>query len=108
MTGRKWWQIFPTYGNWGGPGWSSGFWHNDPALTDWLCPAIDYMDELFKAHDWAYQHPGEDLDRADRRLVHRLWNARPGTLYGKMYRIGAMALFTVVPVIRRLIWTLTK
>lgn len=102
MTDRAWWQILPSYGNWGGPGWSSGFWHQDPALTDWECPAVDGMDAMFKEHDRAYQTPGADRSAADYLLVHNLSFYVPKTLYGRFYRVGAIILFTVVPVIREI------
>lgn len=98
-----WWQrLFPRYGNWGGIGWSAGIWNNDPALTDWSISAIDEMDELFKWHDWAYQH-GCDLDAADWNLVHDLGMVCPQTVYGKFYRLLAMTAFTAWPKIRWLI-----
>lgn len=100
MTERKWWQILPSYGNWGGPGWSSGFWHQDPTLTDWTVPPVDYMDALFRDHDRAYQTPGADRSSADYLLVHCLALYQPKTLYGRLYRIGAIVLFTIVPLIR--------
>lgn len=95
---RLWWQyLFPRYGNWGGPGWSAGCWN--PTETDWFVPTIDAMDELFKRHDWSYQH-NEDLDAADANLVEKLRQIRVRGTYAKAYRIGAIAIFTVWPRIR--------
>lgn len=102
--GHFWHKLFPTYGNWGGVCWTGGKWNDDPAQTDWTVDPVDYMDSLFKCHDWMYQtcRARERLDYADRYLVQRLHYARPGSLYGKAYRIGAMVIFTVWPYVRRL------
>lgn len=107
--GAAYWQAFlPTYGNWGGIGWSSGRWNNDPASTDWDIPAIDYMDSLFKRHDYAYQRYFPDnireLDLADIQLVHSLRYARTKTVYAWLYKWGAIIVFSVWPSIRRLLW----
>lgn len=100
VSSPYWWQrLLPTYGNWGGIGWSAGTWNNDPAQTDWSVAAIDEMDELFKWHDWAYQH-GFALDAADWALVQDFRDVRPGTVYGKFYRLLAMTSFTVCPAFR--------
>lgn len=96
----KWWQwLCPRYGNYGGPGWSAGRWNDDPALTDWNVPGIDIQDEMFKVHDWAYQH-GFVLDAADWALVQDLKEIVPDTVYGKSYRLLATGVFTVWPVMR--------
>ncbi len=98
-----WWQrLIPRYGNWGGVGWSSGRWNNDPAQTDWSVRAVDEMDEAFRQHGWPYQHSG-DRDAADRDLVLALRDIRPATFYGKFYRLLAMTAFTVWPRVRRLL-----
>ena len=102
MTVNKpyWWQrLCPRYGNWGGIGWSAGKWNNDPLLTDWSVPSIDAMDELFKWHDWAYQHC-LDRDVADHNLVQDLLALDVNGLYPKFYRLGAIAVFTIWPLIR--------
>lgn len=102
-TGSRphWWQrLIPRYGNWGGVGWSGGTWCNDPALTDWDAEPIDYMDEIFKAHDEAYQ-TGKNLDIADRVLVTALRYVRAVGIYARLYRIGAMIAFTLWPWIRK-------
>lgn len=46
-------RFVPTYGNWGGPGWSAGEW--EPSDTNWDHPCIDSMDLAFKSHDYLYQ-----------------------------------------------------
>lgn len=99
---RRWWQyFFSRYGNWGGPGWSAGCWN--PMGTDWNYPAIDAIDELFKHHDSAYQHE-EDLDVADAKLVKGLRQTRASGIYAKAYRVGAIFIFTVWPIIRSVFW----
>lgn len=99
----RWWQrLIPRYGNWGGVGWSAGRWNNDPALTDWSVEPVDALDAECKFHDWAYQH-NFDRDAADWNLVRGLKGVRPATLYGKFYRLLAMAAFTVWPRVRRLL-----
>lgn len=96
-----WWQrLIPRYGNWGGVGWSAGRWNNDPVLTDWSVSAIDAMDELFKWHDWAYQH-GFDRDTADANLVMDLLDLSVDGTCQHLYRIGAIVIFTICPLIRR-------
>lgn len=97
---RKWWQyLFPCYGNWGGPGYSAGCWNNDPSLTDWSVDGVDDMDRLFKAHDFIYQ-TGGDMDAADRELVARLKVLHVRGLKARLYRIGAIVIFSVWPCIR--------
>lgn len=104
-TGNRphWWQrLIPRYGNWGGVGWSGGVWCNDPALTDWDVDPIDDMDTVFMWHDEAYQ-TGKALDIADAVLVAALRALRVTGIRARLYRIGAMFVFTVWPVVRR-IW----
>lgn len=97
---RRWWQyLIPSYGNWGGPGYSAGVWNNDAATTDWTVPAVNAMDALFKIHDWKYQRE-YDRDAADRDLVDKLWDVRVDGWYGNLYRIGAIVIFTIWPFIR--------
>lgn len=48
-------RLIPTYGNWGGPGWSGGRYPCSPQETDWSVSAVDSMDEYFKEHDRRYQ-----------------------------------------------------
>ncbi len=95
-----WWQRYiPRYGNWGGVGWSAGRWNNDPSMTDWSVAGVDAMDDLFKAHDRAYQSGG-DRDQADRILVAALHTVEVTGLYGRVYRLGAIGLFTIMPHVR--------
>lgn len=89
-----WWQrLIPRYGNWGGVGWSAGRWNNDPAATDWTVPPVDAMDALFKAHDRAYQ-TGACRIEADRLMVGGLREVGVKGLYARLYRGGAMAVFS--------------
>jgi len=89
----------PTYGNWGGPGWSGGRRTYGDPLTDKDkgCPAIDKLGELFREHDLlAYEDAnGKDAataarmrEQADRDLLDgmlALDGSQPGT-----YREGGM------------------
>lgn len=83
MTKLIHWFI-PRYGNWGGPGWSSGRWHNCYENTDWSIPAVDSLDELFKEHDLNYKKAIDEFDnlkkregefsKADKKLSERASN----------------------------------
>jgi RHS repeat-associated protein len=56
--------LVPTYGNWGGPGWSGGKWGGEVGPN----PPVDSMDECFKAHDECYgQRPCYASERTKRR-----------------------------------------
>lgn len=95
----QWWQwFFPRWGNYGCPGWSSGRWCSHPDETDWSIPAVDAMDELFKQHDWAYQH-GFDRNTADHNLVQELKALEVCGVWATLYRAGAMACFSVWPLL---------
>lgn len=97
-----WWQrLFPTYGNWGGPGWSGGCWP-EPGETDWSVSPVDSMDRCFKEHDSHYQRTG-DIKVADGNLVDDLlylrWDPRSweepakGFFWTNLYRLGAIVIF---------------
>jgi len=90
----------PTYGNWGGPGWSGGEWNANPELTKWGVAPIDEMDRAFKGHDWVYQNLPEFRSRADRELVCELANLKTDSTYGELYRVCARAIFAL----RGLFW----
>jgi hypothetical protein len=49
-------RIVPRYGNWGGPGWSANRVMGGDVIPEVFRtqPTTDSMDEIFKAHDWAY------------------------------------------------------
>jgi len=51
-----WHKFLPTYGNWGGAGYSGGCFPESPKFTNWLVNPADSMDELFKMHDRQYQY----------------------------------------------------
>lgn len=115
-------RLVPTYGNWGGPGWSGGRYPRGWADTDWEIIAVDSLDYLFKAHDRRYQgairkcslgwiSEGEKVRQwreADAQLVRDLkqlpsrpsaWACLPymhSVLYAWLYRKAAIAVFTVV------------
>ena len=55
--------LVPTYGNWGGPGWSAGKRQSNYDDTDWSVEAIDSMDEVFKGHDKKYQLAIEEYNK---------------------------------------------
>ena len=97
--------LVPTYGNWGGPGWSGG-------VAGGLVgpnPAVDSMDECFKAHDECYgerscqRQPTTHRRMCDRSLVQclsqlsddpREWlNPAPHPEFAKDYRKAATRLF---------------
>ena len=90
-------RLIPTYGNWGGPGWSAGRYNDDPSKTDWTVPGIDAMDDLFKLHDKTYQTEGMDRNLADRILVDGLLRLHPKDFgwRSNVYRYGAIAVFYV-------------
>ena len=100
-------RLIPNYGNWGGPGWSSGRYEDDPDETDWTVPPRDSLDRLFMEHDRAYQNSIKNLpedqweevwDKADCKLAREAkalpssptkWPDPPVTaswLYAYLYR----------------------
>lgn len=48
-------KLLPTYGNWGGIGWSGGEYPISPKFTNWNKEPIDSLDEIYKEHDRRYQ-----------------------------------------------------
>lgn len=88
------WPKFLTYGNWGGPGWSGGKFTDDPDNVDWDVEAIDEMDELFKRHDYAYQH-SINRSYADMDLAIELEDVKVKGMWKNVYRIGAYMVFTI-------------
>ena len=88
------WPSFLVYGNWGGPGWSGGEWVFDPSKTNWGVPPVDDMDALFKAHDFDMQN---GIPKLHTRLYENLLDIdSPKTLWGKLYRYGAIASFCIM------------
>jgi hypothetical protein len=90
------WPSFLTYGNWGGPGWSGGKFVHDPALVDWMVPAIDEMDKAFKWHDAQWQTKAVSKLEADRILMRNLYQVRVVGLWPNIYRIGAIIGFWIM------------
>jgi VCBS repeat-containing protein len=98
---------FPTYGNWGGPGWSGGQENlpNAPITPSQLSVApIDGLDALFKEHDIGYDkadRAGSDLEQAqailtaDLELLGGMSTLNPDALdyVGQEYRSRAIELF---------------
>lgn len=65
------------------------------------------MNEYFEKHKRVYQ-TGGDRNTADYLLVHNLSFYTPKTVYEKLYRIGAIIVFTILPVLRWCVeWFLT-
>ena len=59
----------PTYGNYGGPGYSNGVVLSSPDQpVDYSAPPVDPLDELFRFHDMAYDSPSA-LVRAEGDLA---------------------------------------
>ena len=59
----------PTYGNYGGPGYSNGEVLSSPNQSvDYSAPPVDGLDELFLFHDMAYESPST-LVRAEGDLA---------------------------------------
>lgn len=122
-----WPRLFPTYGNWGGPGWSGGEYPSSPSDTDWEVPSVDSMDEVFKEHDRRYQLAISDYDNgliteeekenfwveADKFLVKSLddmpmdpnkWENKPTTCktwYAWGYRKLAILSFNILIWLRK-------
>lgn len=64
-------KFVPTYGNWGGPGYSGGRRPKSIKRNRWrLAPPIDDADEAFMLHDFDYEE-GKYL-HGDRALLERL------------------------------------
>ena len=113
-------RLIPTYGNWGGPGWSSGRYEDNPDETDWSVPGRDSLDELFKEHDRVYQNTIKNLpetqwedefNKADLALAENAnklsqnpskWQNPPSTaswLYAYLYRKLVIFIFNIRGVI---------
>ena len=91
----KWYQyVLPTYGNWGGPGWSGGAYIDDPKHMNWLVQPIDAVDAAFYRHDWKYQH-GYDRRKADIELLEELGVINAYGVRANAYKIGAEVAITL-------------
>jgi len=92
----KWWKyIIPTYGRWGGAGWSGGEWVNYPELTNWNIKPKDDMDKLFKEHDYYYQHCGKLTSFADVNLIIGLVDLNISGFYKNAYKTCAIVAFCI-------------
>lgn len=69
---KSWKGWLPTYGKWGGIGFSGGTFPTSPAETDWTVASEDSMDEVFKEHDCRYQAAIMEC-RDDREQLHSKW-----------------------------------
>jgi hypothetical protein len=69
---------FPTYGYWGGQGYSAGQFAGPNDTVDWKYPAADSLDQLFKDHDFAinYAQTPADTYAADSALVSGIQDLR--------------------------------
>lgn len=93
-------RMFPTYGNYGGPGWSANEWGGDP-LADDAPPPIDELDAMFQIHDAEYAKAtsNDDIYKSDMRLAKSLAHfvADPLTSLQQpksyAYAVPALALF---------------
>jgi hypothetical protein len=92
-----WWQwIIPTYGNWGGPGWSSCKYTDDKLDVDWNMCGVDEMDELFKIHDYQWQCDNYSKRKADKQLVRDLLKLRICGVWKNIYKIAAIIGFSII------------
>ncbi|KAJ7535738.1 hypothetical protein O6H91_12G044000 [Diphasiastrum complanatum] len=70
-------KLFPKYGNYCGPNWSSG---RDGGSLRWDKPPVDGLDYCCYLHDIGYDtHNQMDLYKADLALLHCLLQARTCT-----------------------------
>jgi hypothetical protein len=91
----RWYQyLIPTYGNWGGPGWSGGRFENDRSKVNWATPPVDEMDQLFKDHDNDYQH-GMPRNLADAKLLYFISTVNVKGIWPNCYRIGVQIVFGI-------------
>lgn len=59
----------PTYGEYGGPGWSGGAFVEADETPDYTVLPEDDLDALFLAHDQAYDFPSNDFSQAIADIV---------------------------------------
>jgi hypothetical protein len=82
----------PTYGNYGGPGYSNGEVLASPDQpVDYSVLPVDQLDALFRFHDMAYDTPNT-LVRAegDLALIHGILSAAPLSPEESLYAGGAI------------------
>lgn len=86
--------VIPTYGNYGGPGYSNGEVLVGPdQQVDYTAPPVDVLDAAFRLHDMAYDAP-DPLVRAggDVALVHEIeaLSMQPQDAEASLYGGGAI------------------
>lgn len=91
-------KYVPTYGNWGGPGYSGGRRPKHIVRRDrTLAQPVDEFDEAFMEHDFDYE--AEDYLTGDRRLVEKLQELHPRAF---SYPWAAKLVFTAMTKAREL------
>lgn len=96
--------AIPTYGNYGGPGYSNGEVLTSPDQPlDYSAPPVDALDALFRFHDIAYGSPDNEVRaEADLALIHgieglsRTSISAEGNLYAGGTILSELALITGV------------
>lgn len=94
----------PTYGNYGGPGYSDGEVLSSPAQpVDYSAPPVDALDNLFRFHDIAYDSTDKAVRAESDLALIRGIEALPrealsaeGNLYGGGAILFSLGLITVV------------
>ena len=100
----KWYQyLIPTYGNWGGPGWSGGKFTDNPSEVDFSIPGVDGMDDAFRIHDQLYQKRFCAQGVADEYLANYLCDINVKGIWPNCYRYACIGIFTVKG---KLLWIL--
>ncbi|HWL82802.1 MAG TPA: hypothetical protein VNR89_17775 [Roseomonas sp.] len=86
--------AIPTYGNYGGPGYSNGQVLASPDQpVDYSAPPVDALDALFRFHDIAYDSPSNEVRaEADLALIRGIEGLSPTSLTGEesLYAGGAI------------------
>ena len=85
----------PTYGNYGGPGYSEGVF-GPPELP--LVPPADDLDRLFRRHDVASAEAdtAEEQAAADLRLLKQILRFEPGDLDAEGSLYGGLAVLAMI------------
>jgi len=88
---KLWQYLFPTYGNYGGPGWSGGARMNNYAEVDWSVQPSDSLDECFHDHDKDYQASIAKFDSGEINDVEKnqMWVKADEALVGRIKEISA-------------------
>lgn len=103
-------MIVPTYGSYGGPGWTGGQRYNPPSLTDpiWNVRPKDSLDTVFRTHDRTYFEIGQTYTpgsrewhiatiEADVEMMRSMWgiDSKDLSVGGETYRSAAHTLFSL-------------